>query len=95
MYDVDLGYSLRHSFWILTLRNMLMVLWVFTMTATYYYLSFAVINSINICGSLLVFVWDAYIYKITINRSQKIGVGVGIIGAIIIINANYLFSLVD
>jgi drug/metabolite transporter (DMT)-like permease len=93
--NIDLDYPLRNSFKIITVRNIMMVTWVSCMTMTYYYLSFAVINSINICGSLLVFVWDAYIYDMHINRNQKIGVALGLIGAIVIINAGYFLSMVD
>jgi len=47
------------------------------MTWNFYYLSLAVIFSINICGSLSVFVWDKYTYKIRLSGYQNVGVGFG------------------
>ena len=92
---IDLNYSVRRSFWLLMLRNILMVGWIFVGTISLYYLSLAVIYSINICGSLLVFIWDAYLYGIRINKNQKIGVALGLFGALLVINGNYIISLLD
>ena len=92
---IDLNYALKNSFWTLLVRNILSVLWIGVMTWCLYYLSLAVIFSINICGSLLVFVWDMYIYKMHLSGYQKVGVGCGIFGAILVINANYFLTLVD
>lgn len=79
----------------MALRNGLLVGWIFVGTVSMYYLSLAVIYSINICGALLVFVWDVYLYGIRINKTQQIGVVIGLFGAITVINANYLNSLID
>ena len=92
---IDLNYSLRRSFGLLFVRNTLLVAWIFVGTISMYYLSLAVIYSINICGSLLVFIWDAYLYDLWINKKQKIGVGLGLFGALLVINANYINSLID
>ena len=69
--------------------------WVLVNVGSFYYLSFSVIFSINIIGSLSVFLWDYYIYKVTINAKQKVGVFLGLIGSLLMINCNYFMSLID
>ena len=91
----DLYYVYRSSFWLLILRNICILTWVTMSVGSLYYLSLSVSNSINIFGSLSVFIWDSYIYGITINKNQKIGGVLGFLGAILIINSNYIYSLID
>jgi drug/metabolite transporter (DMT)-like permease len=95
MKNIDLNYALRCSFRPLMVRSVLCVVWIGVMTWCLYYLSLAVIYSINICGSLCVFVWDVYLYDMRINNRQKIGVACGIAGAVMVINANYFLSKID
>jgi drug/metabolite transporter (DMT)-like permease len=94
-HDIDLYYSFKHSLRLHVVRSAVFVAWIGMLTVSYYYLPFAVLYSINICGSLSVFVWDSYLYGIRINSKQRQGVVLGALGAILIVNADFLMSLVD
>jgi hypothetical protein len=92
---IDLYYVVKNSFWVLVTRNFLLLTWVVINVASFYYLSFAIVFSVNVIGSLSVFVWDHFIYGIFINHYQKGGVFLGLLGSLLTINSNYLISLVD
>ena len=79
----------------LIFRNFALLSWVVINVASMYYLSLSTIYSINITGSLSVFVWDSYLYGVTINQKQKIGVALGLVGSFLMINCNYFLSLLD
>ena len=93
--SIDLYYVVQNSFGILVCRNFMILSWVVVNVGSFYYLSFSVIYSINIVGSLSVFLWDYFIYQVTINRHQIIGVLLGLAGSLLMINCNYFMSLID
>ena len=92
--DIALDLTIKRNFGLLLVKNVFSCSWIFMMTLSYYYLSFANIFSINVCGALFVFLWDSYLFNMTFNNFQKLGVFLGISGSILIINANILMKAI-
>jgi drug/metabolite transporter (DMT)-like permease len=68
---------------------------IFALVISHYYLSVAVIHTINSCGPIFVFIWDYFIYNITINRKQILGIAVGITGMLVTVNSDSLYLIID
>ena len=79
----------------LLIRNIFYVVWLGATTISFYYISFAQTYSINIFGSICVFIWDSHLYDIHINKHQKIGVFFGIFGSLLLINSKLIMSVID
>jgi len=92
--NINLDFTINRNFYLLFLKNGFTILWIFVLTLSFYYLTFANIYSINICGALFVFLWDSYLFGMDFNSYQKLGVFLGIFGSLLIINADVLIKTI-
>ena len=61
----------------------------------HYYLSISMIHTINTLGTIFVFLWDYYLYGITINLKQFIGIICGVAGMILTVNSTKIYLIYD
>jgi drug/metabolite transporter (DMT)-like permease len=61
----------------------------------FYVLSFSVLSTLAVTGPLFVFIIDYFLYNVSINRKQFLGIAFGVIGVIITINGDVIMTLID
>ena len=93
--QIDLQKSIRVNFHKFLVRNIAVLIHAYAIFLCHYYLSVSAIHTINSIGPLIVFIWDYFIYGITINRRQFLGIIVGISGMLLTVNAASIYLLFD
>jgi drug/metabolite transporter (DMT)-like permease len=87
-------YKNPYNFKILLLRSQLLTLYFVVFALTQFYLPQPIIQTINSCGPIFIFVLDYLINGVKITKSQSIGVLLAIIGVLITINGDYILELI-
>jgi len=78
------------TFIILFLRSEFVILHFLLYALSQYYITQPVLQTINSCGPIFIFVLDYLINGITITRKQAIGVCLAIIGVLLAINGGHI-----
>lgn len=74
---------------------MLVLIYMYAMLLCHYYLSISTIHTIKALGTIFVFMWDYYLYGITINVKQLIGICCGVAGMILTVNSTKIYLIYD
>lgn len=92
---LDLSFKSAHNYKWLLARNAIMVLHNFGYTFSQFYLPLPVAITLNSISPIFVYIYDYYLYGVTINRTQIVFLVVAIVGVAVTSNGSYLISYID
>ena len=72
-----------------------MVLHNFGYTFSQFYLPLPVAITLNSISPIFVYIYDYYLYGVTINRTQIVFLMIAIFGVVVTSNGSYLISYID
>jgi drug/metabolite transporter (DMT)-like permease len=95
IFNISADFPSPHNQKYLLIRNITMALHQILYTLMHFVISFPLVNTITSTGPIFVFLIDYYLNGVKINKAQMIGVIVGLLGVILVINGDYIMSLIN
>jgi drug/metabolite transporter (DMT)-like permease len=92
---LDMTFKSTHNLKWLIARNSIMVVHNFAYIISQYYLPLPIAITLSSTSPLFVFIYDYYLFGVTINRKQVVFLMVSIMGVIITSNSSYLITFID
>jgi drug/metabolite transporter (DMT)-like permease len=91
-YKVSIDFKCEEDLKILNSRNIIIVIHSFVFTLVQFYLEQPILQTINSCGPIFIFVIDYFMNGVKINQKQFFGVLLAIFGVLLTVNGEALTS---
>ena len=69
-----------------------MVVHGFMIAFSQFFLPLPIVHTISTASNLFVFLWDYWLFGVKINKTQKLGIFVGIIGVLLVVNGRIIMN---
>jgi drug/metabolite transporter (DMT)-like permease len=92
---MDIDFKHFHNAKFLLIRSSIMVVHGVTFAISQFYLPLPIVHTIGSASPLFVFILDFYMYGITINKKQTLGIVVSLIGTLLTVNGPYMMKIFD
>jgi drug/metabolite transporter (DMT)-like permease len=92
---LDFTFHSAHNLKWLMVRNSIMVVHNFAYNLAQFYLPLPVAITLGSISPLFVYIYDYWLYGITINRAQVFFLAVSIVGVVLTANGSYLITFFD